>query len=384
MNLRKNATGAAGILILIAFCSSCLWIKTNQVQNQVTETTRKVQGELDARRFQTAIDLYYELFQKYPQESLVRNDYVKTLEAIKAMAEEALEKEDFAAAEDIYKILTNNLPRFRAFSFSLSFDRRSLDESVSLARRLTMEKQVRTLLEMREIERALRLYQEYDQKHSQDPRVRNGYIRVVELIKSKGDQAYEKRDLALAESLHGGLLKHWPNLKELSHTLSFNKKVLEKTVALCAALLAEKQSRSFLEGGDFKRALDAQKEVYQRFPQNSVVENGYLRMLELIKGRADQLFNKEDFAAAGSLYALLIKTVPNSTGPKLDMKTLNQRMKTCQKSLFESGLERYRSGDLNDAISIWKNILVFDPDHRETKKALDMAMLQLKNLSSTK
>jgi hypothetical protein len=59
-------------------------------------------------------------------------------------------------------------------------------------------------------------------------------------------------------------------------------------------------------------------------------------------------------------------------------------MKTCQKSLFESGLERYRSGDLNDAISIWKNILVFDPDHRETKKALDMAMLQLKNLSSTR
>jgi hypothetical protein len=27
---------------------------------------------------------------------------------------------------------------------------------------------------------------------------------------------------------------------------------------------------------------------------------------------------------------------------------------------------------------------VFDPDHRETKKALDMAMLQRKTLSSTK
>jgi hypothetical protein len=151
MNLRKNATGAAGILILIVFCSSCLWIKTNQVQNQVTETTTKVRRELDARRFQTAIDLYYELFQKYPQESLVRNDYVKTLEAVKAMAEDALEKEDFASAEDIYNILTNNLPRFRDFSFSLSFDRRSLDESLSLARRLTIEKQVRTLLEMGEI-----------------------------------------------------------------------------------------------------------------------------------------------------------------------------------------------------------------------------------------
>ena len=179
-------------------------------------------------------------------------------------------------------------------------------------------------------------------------------------------------------------MKHWPNLKELSHTLSFNNKVLEKNVALCAALLAEKQSRSFLEIGDLKRALETHKEVYQRFPQNSVVENGYLQILELIKRRADQMFDKKDFAAAGSLYALLIKTIPNSLTRKLDMKTLNQRMKTCQKSLFESGLERYRSGDLNDAISIWKSILVFDPDHRETKKALDMAMLQRKNFNNTK
>ena len=105
-------------------------------------------------------------------------------------------------------------------------------------------------------------------------------------------------------------------------------------------------------------------------------------MLELIKGRADQMFNKEDFAAAGSLYALLIKTVPNSISRKLDMKTLNQRMKTCQKSLFESGLERYRSGDLNDAIfHMEEHPCVFDPDHRKLKKALDMAMLQLKNLA---
>lgn len=384
MNLRKNAIGAAGILILIAFCSSCFWIKTNQVQNQVTETTTKVQGELGARRFQAAIDLYYELFQKYPQEPLIRNDYVKTLEAIKAMAEDALEKEDFASAEDIYKILTDNLPRFRDFSFSLSFDRRSLDESVSLARTLTIEKQVRTLLEMGEIQRALGLYHEYDKKHSQDPGVRNGYIRVVELIKSNGDQAYEKRDLPLALTLYVGLLNHWPNLKQFSHTLSFNNKALEKNVALCASLLAEKQSRSFLERGDFKKALETHKEVYQRFPQNSSVGNGYLRMLKLIRRRADQMFSKKDFAAAGSLYALLIKTVPNSISHMLDLETLNQRLKTCRKSLFESGLERYRSGDLNDAISIWKSILVFDPDHPETKKALEMAMLQRKNLDSTK
>ena len=45
-----------------------------------------------------------------------------------------------------------------------------------------------------------------------------------------------KENLALAENIYEGLLKHWPNLKEFSHTLSFNNKVLEETwlfVPLC-------------------------------------------------------------------------------------------------------------------------------------------------------
>ena len=43
---------------------------------------------------------------------MVRNDYVKTLKAIKAMAEE-FEKEDFASTKDIYENINIQFARFR-------------------------------------------------------------------------------------------------------------------------------------------------------------------------------------------------------------------------------------------------------------------------------
>jgi predicted TPR repeat methyltransferase len=59
-------------------------------------------------------------------------------------------------------------------------------------------------------------------------------------------------------------------------------------------------------------------------------------------------------------------------------------MKTCKKILFENGLEKYRSGTLDQAISIWKGILAFDPEDQEIRKTLDIAILQSKNLEKTK
>jgi hypothetical protein len=59
-------------------------------------------------------------------------------------------------------------------------------------------------------------------------------------------------------------------------------------------------------------------------------------------------------------------------------------MGNCKKFLFENGLQQYRSGNLNQAISLWKSILVFDPENQEIKKAVDMASLQSKNLQKAK
>jgi hypothetical protein len=63
---------------------------------------------------------------------------------------------------------------------------------------------------------------------------------------------------------------------------------------------------------------------------------------------------------------------------------LDKAIETCRKILFEDGLEKYRSGNLSQAISIWRNILTFDPENLEVKKATDKAIRQARNLEKIK
>jgi hypothetical protein len=42
------------------------------------------------------------------------------------------------------------------------------------------------------------------------------------------------------------------------------------------------------------------------------------------------------------------------------------------------------SGNLSQAISIWKSVLTFDPENQKIKKAVDIEILQSKNLEKAK
>ncbi len=52
--------------------------------------------------------------------------------------------------------------------------------------------------------------------------------------------------------------------------------------------------------------------------------------------------------------------------------------------LSQRALDEYRKGNLAEAISIWKSILVFDPNNAVIVKAIDTATIQLKNLQQKK
>jgi hypothetical protein len=63
---------------------------------------------------------------------------------------------------------------------------------------------------------------------------------------------------------------------------------------------------------------------------------------------------------------------------------LNTAVKDCSNFLKKEGLRHYRIGDLSQAIVIWSNILAFEPDNTEMKKAIKKASIQLKNLKKEK
>ncbi len=247
--------------------------------------------------------------------------------------------------------------------------------------------QAQTELAAGRFQKAIDLCKELRQKYSQDAEVRNRSIRTLEAVKSSGDRAFENKDFEAAGEIYETLGKNWPHFADLAPSLSFRRSYLEKRAKASRCLFVEGQVSSYVKAGEFRKAVDLCKEIYQKYPRDPGVRSGYIQTLETIKSNGDRAFERNDFETAGSVYELLLKHIPSVTrlngSSPLDREGLTVKIKACVKTLFENGLQQYRTGNLDQAISIWKGILVFDPSNEEVKRAVDVATLQLKNLQKT-
>jgi tetratricopeptide (TPR) repeat protein len=142
-------------------------------------------------------------------------------------------------------------------------------------------------------------------------------------------------------------------------------------------------AKNYLTDGDFQKALETYDVAYNQFPNDSELRSNYIRTIHQIKKNADIAFHREDFAQAGSIYRVLLDNYPHFndliTSSSFDKELLISRINTCSKNLTEKGLLKYREGNLREAISIWNDILKFDPENVEVRKSIDTATVQLKN-----
>jgi len=67
-----------------------------------------------------------------------------------------------------------------------------------------------------------------------------------------------------------------------------------------------------------------------------------------------------------------------------DPKRIRTLLEACLNRMMEQGLEEYRRGSLESAISKWKALLAIRPGHQEARKSLDTATVQLQNLQNMK
>ncbi len=248
--------------------------------------------------------------------------------------------------------------------------------------------QARLEIDAGRFQRAVDLCKEVYHAYPQDPAVRNSCIKTLESIKSRGDRALERNDFKLAEKIYEVLERNWVYFSEFSPSLSFRKNSLEKKIKTSRRLFTEEQVSSHLKAGEFRKAVDLCKEIYQRYPQDQTVRSGYIRTLESIKTRGDRAFEGRDFALAGCVYEMVLRnasSVNHLNGSfSFSREGLTAKIRNCRKILFEDGLKQYRSGNLNQAILLWKSILVFDPENQEIIKAVDMTSLQVRNLQEAK
>lgn len=148
------------------------------------------------------------------------------------------------------------------------------------------------------------------------------------------------------------------------------------------------QAQAHLARGEHKKALEVYADAYGDYPRNAELRGHYIRGGEQIKAAADAAFQRKEFAEAGSSYTILVKSAITdknfARALSFDTDYLNQRIKGCSKGLLETGLVHYRQGKLDEAISLWRKAITFDPDNKEAKDAIDTATVQLQNLKQIK
>jgi tetratricopeptide (TPR) repeat protein len=239
-----------------------------------------------------------------------------------------------------------------------------------------------------DFQKALDTYQLAYKKYPKDSEMLKNYIGAIESMKAQGDEAFGRENFAQAQITYDLLLKNFPRFSDFANLLSFKKNFLVTRLKMSRMLPAEKQARSCLKNGDVQKGIDIYRGLIQQYPWDTTVRNGYVSLLESIKGQADLDFKRKDFAQAGRTYRILLKNYSflNHLNRFFSYNAglLDTGIETCRKILFEDALEQYRSGNLSQAISIWKNILTFDPENLEVKKAMDKAILQTRNLEKIK
>ncbi len=158
--------------------------------------------------------------------------------------------------------------------------------------------------------------------------------------------------------------------------------------AQAEATAALSQAKACLSSGNYRKSLDIYGSAIDRYPEMKDLSDAYAEALESIREKADRAYESQDYAKAGELYAVLLKSGfgerPMRGRLSFDDEYPAMRVGACSKMLIEQGILKYREDDLQQAIAIWKKVLVFNPIDREAKTAIDRASLQLQNLKQMK
>lgn len=147
---------------------------------------------------------------------------------------------------------------------------------------------------------------------------------------------------------------------------------------------AIRESEQAFRKGDLDGALGVYGAALLKYPGDRGLLKYYLEVAEDIRDEADDAFDQEEFALSGRTYAVLLRNFPHfkeiAGDLSFDIIYLRARLKECSDQLSKLALTQYRQGNLTDAISLWKEILKFEPGNAGVKKAIDTASTQLKNL----
>jgi len=148
------------------------------------------------------------------------------------------------------------------------------------------------------------------------------------------------------------------------------------------------QIKQQMTAGHYAKVIDLHKAEIEKSPQNPDLMKDYVKSLEEMNAAAERASGRNDFASAGKTYNVLLKRYRDFKDVNhllsFDKAQIHSRLADCKTALYQKGFQKYRDGNLREAISLWQDYLAIDPDNTDIKKALNTAKAQQKNLQQTK
>ena len=151
-------------------------------------------------------------------------------------------------------------------------------------------------------------------------------------------------------------------------------------------LPAQEQARRLLSKKDYVGTIALiQKEIGKGVGEE-LLSIEYLQAANACLSQADTFMKDEHYQDA----ALLLRTVQDSYPGSYKLQqqvsaSLSQvkvKIDACTEKLMEAGLIAYRSGELATAVSIWQQVLVYQPQRQEARNAIQTTERQMSKLNA--
>ena len=231
-----------------------------------------------------------------------------------------------------------------------------------------------------EYKKALDSYHALHVRFPEDTHVTGSYYSMVEKIKKQSDTAYAKGDYAAAYKNYRLLTDYHDDFSNYQKMLSFSKSFLTERIKSAHIKLAENTSQQAISSGHFQKAITACRELITEYRKDKQSQKCLMTAASELYEMADSADKKGEYEEAGKIYAVLRKNVRTFKTAGIPLETLDKDLENCSRNLNIKALALYRKGDLRQALSVWKNILEFDPANAEARKSIATTTDQLKNM----
>ena len=257
----------SGCVLLSMLIVSCATQKKEPFDQVVMQSQQQIVGG----NYQQALDYYSVACKKYPEDTILLENYVMTVKRIKQMGDTALEAEDFVSAERINSVLLKNYSRFEKFNKSLSFTKESLSNTLRNCRINLSEKKSRQYLEAGEFGKAINSYRASYLKYPRDPFLLTNLINLILDMKFLAEIAISKEDFLSTGKIYYALLNNHKYFNKFYKSLSLPKEFLDDGLKDCRLQLTKRGLEQYRKG-NLAEAIDIWKGILNFDPDNQQIK----------------------------------------------------------------------------------------------------------------